>query len=984
MSHDSLSVYHNRKKPVEAVFNKDESVHSSPRLAGSNVPQRRSSSSSRRKRSQPRRPLKSVSPLVVASECSKPTHALVESSNLLAPEVDGSDSFSAALITSQSDTDLRPSSALQHSNSAFAFADSLQHSGELNNFAPSDPVISSGPDNSQSITGSTLSGVVSDDQNKVDQITHMPNTASTNIAVQSSKDVSSSLMEASDTFDCTYSNTTKAPTVHFDNTPLSEAVKRPSGLDLSTDTIDFSANRSMAYVEHTSDRLDAPEFEACTTASGDHSLSSPASAVMFQPNPKDESTSTEATTHTLHFSTEVPKTPEPDSIDAVDPPVLLASAEISNSRINMNIDSDANASIDIDVDLGANYLIGCSNRQMDQPLFHLAKVLNLETAASAGDLIRKYRGWECVELACWRNHLASAKDIETPLQAGLDLNTKNEHISMSPEVPLAQVAEGIFLFDRVIHLTVCRHLRGDDPEPTYELAVGSESLPLLNCESAELLQANEHTDLKEAGKCLKAEKMLGDQETIKEEEQETKEEIEMKEMKPELEDETIMKELEIGEGKDIQEESKEESKINCGKEEKENLEIEADETSLVDKGNNCPLKIDEFSECKSSLNLLLSTHSSSQAACMSDHLSLSSPDRANTLEMSENVVSTVEKVFENIPATSEEPFSQKAVANTGRILEECKLENVTEVENAFPDACIHVNPDLLAIRKEIANSDPVDNSCILDCSSNPDNHVGISDVLRIDKDATSGCDFPTGAVQTLAETTDLPCVSTCSLVVNGNVELPEHCDEPDDGDSHTVTHEFKAASSSVIGTPSIEEISTDVSFPSRAVTVADNQPGISNTESDRCLISQFIYIKAKETETDGTNDTKLMEARTEQLAHNEATSPSSEFKSTSSKQSFEKPVVFDELKPGKRRKRIFNEDRGVTSKVAVAIKRSHNERRLMKMESATGSDDSNMPSFKDLFDQALNDILLAEAACGKRPHAELSPLEAGIFASIVS
>ncbi|CAH8598731.1 unnamed protein product [Schistosoma turkestanicum] len=91
----------------------------------------------------------------------------------------------------------------------------------------------------------------------------------------------------------------------------------------------------------------------------------------------------------------------------------------------------------IDVDLGANYLIGCSNRQADQPLFHLARMLRIPTAVTAGDLCKKYRGWECVEIAKWLNHF-------TPNLS-----------SITPD----QVADGVFLFDKVIHLTVDRYMK---------------------------------------------------------------------------------------------------------------------------------------------------------------------------------------------------------------------------------------------------------------------------------------------------------------------------------------------------------------------------------------------------------------------------------------------------------------------------------------------------------------------------------------------
>ncbi|TPP61473.1 Amine oxidase [Fasciola gigantica] len=91
----------------------------------------------------------------------------------------------------------------------------------------------------------------------------------------------------------------------------------------------------------------------------------------------------------------------------------------------------------VDVDLGANYLIGCSNRQTDQPLFHMARLLEVPTATAAGDLCKKYRGWECAELASWRNHL----------------------LPEAPVIPIQEVAEAVFLFDKVIHLAVHNHLK---------------------------------------------------------------------------------------------------------------------------------------------------------------------------------------------------------------------------------------------------------------------------------------------------------------------------------------------------------------------------------------------------------------------------------------------------------------------------------------------------------------------------------------------
>ncbi|CAH8639924.1 unnamed protein product [Heterobilharzia americana] len=111
----------------------------------------------------------------------------------------------------------------------------------------------------------------------------------------------------------------------------------------------------------------------------------------------------------------------------------IPSGQQSLDRSLDEINSDFSGPVD--VDLGANYLIGCSNRQADQPLFHLARMLRIPTAVTAGDLCKKYRGWECAEIAKWLNHC-------------------------SPDCPITadQVANGVFLFDKVIHLTVDRYL----------------------------------------------------------------------------------------------------------------------------------------------------------------------------------------------------------------------------------------------------------------------------------------------------------------------------------------------------------------------------------------------------------------------------------------------------------------------------------------------------------------------------------------------
>ena len=74
------------------------------------------------------------------------------------------------------------------------------------------------------------------------------------------------------------------------------------------------------------------------------------------------------------------------------------------------------------IDLGANYLHGCVIEQNIQPLFSLAAKLNvfnhtlsksfksvakqIRTAVCPGDVIDPYRGWECPEIAKWRDHIS--------------------------------------------------------------------------------------------------------------------------------------------------------------------------------------------------------------------------------------------------------------------------------------------------------------------------------------------------------------------------------------------------------------------------------------------------------------------------------------------------------------------------------------------------------------------------------------------------
>ncbi|KAL5971561.1 Lysine-specific histone demethylase 1A, partial [Taenia solium] len=78
------------------------------------------------------------------------------------------------------------------------------------------------------------------------------------------------------------------------------------------------------------------------------------------------------------------------------------------------------------IDLGASYLHGCCSDQEVQPLFALAHRLKVTSITCPGDTLGPYRGWECPEVAVWR-------DPET-----------------GEKIDLAQVAQMSFLLDRCL------------------------------------------------------------------------------------------------------------------------------------------------------------------------------------------------------------------------------------------------------------------------------------------------------------------------------------------------------------------------------------------------------------------------------------------------------------------------------------------------------------------------------------------------------
>lgn len=99
------------------------------------------------------------------------------------------------------------------------------------------------------------------------------------------------------------------------------------------------------------------------------------------------------------------------------------------------------------VDLGASYLHGCDNSSEGNTLFSLASRLKVLTTTAAGDVLGSHRGWECPEVAIWRD------------------NTNGEEIS------LKDVAEMSFLLDRCLLFVLMQHNRENKTKKPVSLSV---------------------------------------------------------------------------------------------------------------------------------------------------------------------------------------------------------------------------------------------------------------------------------------------------------------------------------------------------------------------------------------------------------------------------------------------------------------------------------------------------------------------------------
>ncbi|KAL5108300.1 Polyamine oxidase 3 [Taenia crassiceps] len=99
------------------------------------------------------------------------------------------------------------------------------------------------------------------------------------------------------------------------------------------------------------------------------------------------------------------------------------------------------------IDLGASYLHGCCSDQEVQPLFSLAHRLKITSITCPGDTLGPYRGWECPEVAVWR-------DPET-----------------GEKIDLAQVAQMSFLLDRCLLHSLMLTSKGASSNPLKPLSL---------------------------------------------------------------------------------------------------------------------------------------------------------------------------------------------------------------------------------------------------------------------------------------------------------------------------------------------------------------------------------------------------------------------------------------------------------------------------------------------------------------------------------
>ncbi|VDP74002.1 unnamed protein product [Echinostoma caproni] len=84
--------------------------------------------------------------------------------------------------------------------------------------------------------------------------------------------------------------------------------------------------------------------------------------------------------------------------------LVLEARDRNGGRIHTIRLPASNEGGEVTIDLGASYLHGCVSSQEIQPLFTLASRLNMVTTIAPGDVLGPHRGWECPEIAVWRDH----------------------------------------------------------------------------------------------------------------------------------------------------------------------------------------------------------------------------------------------------------------------------------------------------------------------------------------------------------------------------------------------------------------------------------------------------------------------------------------------------------------------------------------------------------------------------------------------------
>ncbi|CUT98702.1 lysine specific histone demethylase 1A [Echinococcus multilocularis] len=139
--------------------------------------------------------------------------------------------------------------------------------------------------------------------------------------------------------------------------------------------------------------------------------------------------------------------------------IVLEARDRHGGRIHTIFPQLGNNRPSFPIDLGASYLHGCCSDQEVQPLFALAHRLKITSITCPGDTLGPYRGWECPEVAVWRDPGTGEKiDLKQVAQMSFlldrcllhSLMLTSKEASSNPLKPLslAHVLDLIFMWGR--------------------------------------------------------------------------------------------------------------------------------------------------------------------------------------------------------------------------------------------------------------------------------------------------------------------------------------------------------------------------------------------------------------------------------------------------------------------------------------------------------------------------------------------------------